>query len=450
MKTSRLMLLSALLLVGGLAGNIAGTAHAQVSADIHIGPSVRLRWISAALRQPRLLRQLDRAPELRLGVDTRWVRFELAALSVRPLGVVRPGVDLGHRRALRLGDLSLRPLEYDDPEIGWSWVPGNEWAPSWVSFQEGSDYIGWAPLPPSVNINVGFNGLVDVSIAPEDYVFVQERYFLAPRLNTYFVPRERVVNIYHETRNLSNYRYSGDRVYNNGVSVDRIQQVVGRPVPRYRIADSRTRGAARPRGSRNCRSSGRRSRGPPTSSPLPRVRRPEGGGERGAVPAEPSRSRRRPPGRGAGSGATGGPDGGAAQAGPSGKGEPGAASSSRPSPARRRLLPLASARRPRSRPFRQSGSAQPQTYPRPGRGTACQQPPTEQRRPPPRSASAPSRNRSASSGPTRTIRPRSADEAAAASAAGAPAGSPAAATPTGASAAAAATAPAGEGKAAAG
>ena len=31
---------------------------------------------------------------------------------------------------------------YDDPEIGWSWVPSNEWAPSWVSWQEGANYIG--------------------------------------------------------------------------------------------------------------------------------------------------------------------------------------------------------------------------------------------------------------------------------------------------------------------
>src|SRR6185295_18713309 len=42
---------------------------------------------------------------------------------------------------------------YQDPEIGWAWVPGNDWAPSWVSWQEGSDYVGWAPLPPGANVN---------------------------------------------------------------------------------------------------------------------------------------------------------------------------------------------------------------------------------------------------------------------------------------------------------
>lgn len=36
---------------------------------------------------------------------------------------------------------------YDDPEIGWSWVPGDEWAPAWVDWQAGDDYVGWAPLP---------------------------------------------------------------------------------------------------------------------------------------------------------------------------------------------------------------------------------------------------------------------------------------------------------------
>jgi hypothetical protein len=126
---------------------------------------------------------------------------------------------------------------YDDPEIGWTWVPGNDWAPAWVSFQEGGDYVGWAPLPPSVEINPGFSGGLSVSLAPETYVFVQERYFLAPSITTYIVPRERAVTVYRQTRNVSDYRYSGDRIYNQGIPVDHIQRAVGRPVTRYQLAD---------------------------------------------------------------------------------------------------------------------------------------------------------------------------------------------------------------------
>jgi hypothetical protein len=31
---------------------------------------------------------------------------------------------------------------------GWVWVPGDDWAPAWVSWRQNDDYLGWAPLPP--------------------------------------------------------------------------------------------------------------------------------------------------------------------------------------------------------------------------------------------------------------------------------------------------------------
>ena len=31
---------------------------------------------------------------------------------------------------------------------GWVWVPGSQWAPSWVSWRYCDSYVGWAPLPP--------------------------------------------------------------------------------------------------------------------------------------------------------------------------------------------------------------------------------------------------------------------------------------------------------------
>lgn len=35
-----------------------------------------------------------------------------------------------------------------DPNYGWVWLPGHEWAPAWVSWRFGGPYIGWAPLGP--------------------------------------------------------------------------------------------------------------------------------------------------------------------------------------------------------------------------------------------------------------------------------------------------------------
>ena len=37
---------------------------------------------------------------------------------------------------------------YNEPEIGWFWVPGNEWSPARVQWYTDASYCGWAPLPP--------------------------------------------------------------------------------------------------------------------------------------------------------------------------------------------------------------------------------------------------------------------------------------------------------------
>jgi hypothetical protein len=250
MKTTRNVLF-ALLLLGGAAG--AASAATSVAADIHVGPSGRAsvdlgffyddlasygNWIDRPsygwVWTPRAVSTSWRPYQAGHWV---WTDEGWAWISDEPYGWA----------TYHYGRW------YDDPEIGWSWVPGSDWSPAWVSWQEGSNYIGWAPLPPSVQINPGFSGLLSVTLAPDSYVFVQERYFLAPRITTYIVPRERIVNVYRETRNVTNYRYSGDRIYNNGVSVDQIQRVVGRPVTRYQIADlsaAQRRNGARVQGNR--------------------------------------------------------------------------------------------------------------------------------------------------------------------------------------------------------
>ena len=37
---------------------------------------------------------------------------------------------------------------YYENDIGWFWVPGNEWSPARVQWYTYGDYCGWAPLPP--------------------------------------------------------------------------------------------------------------------------------------------------------------------------------------------------------------------------------------------------------------------------------------------------------------
>ena len=46
-----------------------------------------------------------------------------------------------------------------DQQLGWVWVPGTQWGPSWVAWREADEVVGWAPIPPLVqwSVGVGFN-----------------------------------------------------------------------------------------------------------------------------------------------------------------------------------------------------------------------------------------------------------------------------------------------------
>lgn len=47
-----------------------------------------------------------------------------------------------------------------DDQLGWVWVPGTTWGPSWVAWREADEVVGWAPIPPQVqwNVGTGFGG----------------------------------------------------------------------------------------------------------------------------------------------------------------------------------------------------------------------------------------------------------------------------------------------------
>lgn len=40
----------------------------------------------------------------------------------------------------------------NDPQMGWVWVPGDQFSPAWVIWRTSNDYIGWAPTPPDEDI----------------------------------------------------------------------------------------------------------------------------------------------------------------------------------------------------------------------------------------------------------------------------------------------------------
>jgi hypothetical protein len=137
----------------------------------------------------------------------------------------------------------------NDSQYGWGWVPGYQWAPAWVAWRTGNGYVGWAPLPPEARFRAGigldlggFN--LEASLGAGHFCFVEERSFLRSRIATYVVPQARNVTIIRNTANITNYTVVNNRVIDQGVPVQRLEQVTGQRVQHYQVA-AVTSGSAR-------------------------------------------------------------------------------------------------------------------------------------------------------------------------------------------------------------
>ena len=123
--------------------------------------------------------------------------------------------------------------------IGWVWVPGNQWAPAWVSWRKSNDYVGWAPLPPEARFDqrIGIRNWSDsyYDVGPDQYCFVASREFGARRVEQTVLPPERNVAIINQTTNVTNITYNNTTIVNEGPSYDEVRAISREPVQRFRL-----------------------------------------------------------------------------------------------------------------------------------------------------------------------------------------------------------------------
>ena len=224
MKTIRILVLTLLVLLAGR--DVASAADPSVGVGLHIGPSggasVDLGFFYDDLAPygywvDRPVYGWAWTPR---GVATTWRPYQDGSWALTDRGWTWISDEPFGWATYHYGSWVL------DPAFGWLWVPGDEWAPAWVSWREGDGYIGWAPRAPR-----------RVTLAPEAWVFVPTSRFLAPQIVTYAVPPTRVVNIFSRTHTVTHYRIVNRQFFNQGMAIDRVQKWTGRPVPRYRLAD---------------------------------------------------------------------------------------------------------------------------------------------------------------------------------------------------------------------
>ena len=126
------------------------------------------------------------------------------------------------------------------PHRGWLWAPGKLWAPAWVAWRSTPSYIGWAPLPPGVSLNVlaqlTFHGRpaapnATLGLASSSYTFVSPANLTSRNLPRRAVPAPRVNDLIQNSTVIDSYAIIDHRIFNGGTSPDAVAAAARKAVP---------------------------------------------------------------------------------------------------------------------------------------------------------------------------------------------------------------------------
>ena len=129
---------------------------------------------------------------------------------------------------------------YFDDFYGWVWIPGYEWAPAWVEWRYGGDYIGWAPLGPYAlfSINVGITYRTRWVTPHYYWSFIHCRYITHSHVNRYVYRTANNTRYIGRTRSAGNVRYVGGRVVSRGPERSYVERRGNVRVAHMDIADT--------------------------------------------------------------------------------------------------------------------------------------------------------------------------------------------------------------------
>ena len=123
----------------------------------------------------------------------------------------------------------------------WIWLPDTNWGPAWVDWRSGDGYYGWAPMAPSISINLSFGRRYTVpefcwNFIPQSNIYINS----FPRYN---YGRN---NVYIRNTTIINNTYVYNRrSYYGGPRMEDIRRATNRNVTVYRYSQSNRPGASR-------------------------------------------------------------------------------------------------------------------------------------------------------------------------------------------------------------
>jgi len=123
----------------------------------------------------------------------------------------------------------------------WIWLPDTNWGPAWVDWRSGDGYYGWAPMAPSISINLSFGRRYSV---PEFcWNFIPQASIYINAFPRYDYGRN---NVYIRNTTIINNTYVYNRrSYYGGPRMEDIRRATNRDVRVYRFEQSSRPGAGR-------------------------------------------------------------------------------------------------------------------------------------------------------------------------------------------------------------
>jgi hypothetical protein len=122
--------------------------------------------------------------------------------------------------------------------IGWVWIPGNQWAPAWVTWRESTGHIGWAPLPPETLAwtSNSWDSSVDVRYGIDSgwFSFISYNNF-GNDIYGHCLPYSQNIVIYQTTTTVTHYVIQDRRVYCGGPRYRNVCDRIGRRFPIHQL-----------------------------------------------------------------------------------------------------------------------------------------------------------------------------------------------------------------------
>jgi uncharacterized protein DUF6600 len=130
---------------------------------------------------------------------------------------------------------------------GWVWVPGYDYAPSWVFWRHSEGYLGWAPLPPgAVFVDGGwtyggrrFGADYDFGYGASFYVFVGYNHFWEHDYHRFILRGEEYRRIYDRSEINRFRRDEHGRFIHEGLDREHLERFTGRKVEEVRHEELR-------------------------------------------------------------------------------------------------------------------------------------------------------------------------------------------------------------------